>query len=117
MADLNLALNSKADNNVVQGLINQKISISEFEEMKNVIDKILKEFDSKIGIKDFEFSFGNTKHLVEEIQRELLLKANIKDVCLLLDSKAGKFNILLILTLNYTKFSFKFLIFYVKLNV
>ena len=43
-----------------------------------------------MGINDFETSFINTRKIVEELQRDVLLKANIKDVCILLDTKASQ---------------------------
>ena len=38
---------------------------------------------------DFEHSVTNTKKYLEDFQKDILLKANIKDVCTLLDTKSS----------------------------
>lgn len=40
-------------------------------------------------MRDFEAHIGMTKHAVEDLTKELLLRATIKDVCQLLDLKAN----------------------------
>lgn len=88
--DVNVALNSKADNSIIQNILNSKIGAGDFENIAKTIDKILKEIDEKVGVRDFTQRFSETIGGIEELQRDIMLKANIKDVCTLLDTKSSK---------------------------
>lgn len=55
------------------------------DNMKRIIDKILKEVEFKSSFKDLESHITYTKNCFEELHKELMLRAPIKDVCTLLD--------------------------------
>lgn len=90
LSDVNVALNSKADNSIIQNILNSKIGAGDFENIAKTIDKILKEIDEKVGIREFTQRFSEAIGGIEELQRDIMLKANIKDVCTLLDTKSSK---------------------------
>lgn len=54
-----------------------------------MLDKVFKELESKCGYKDLESHIIFTKNGMEDLHKELLLKASIKDLCTLLDQKAN----------------------------
>jgi mannose/fructose/N-acetylgalactosamine-specific phosphotransferase system component IIB len=54
-----------------------------------MIDKIVKEVEFKSSYKDHENHINFSKNAFEELHKELLMKASIKDVCTLLDQKAN----------------------------
>lgn len=54
-----------------------------------MVDKLIREFDYKTSTKDLDNHVINCKSTFEEIKKEILLKANIKDLIPLLDSKAN----------------------------
>ena len=49
---------------------------------------------------DIELQSIQQRKVVEEIQKDLLLKANIKDVCTLLDTKSSNITIFVYWNLN-----------------
>lgn len=61
----------------------------EFDNLKRMVDKLIREFDYKTSTKDLDNHVINCKSTFEEIKKEILLKANIKDLIPLLDSKAN----------------------------
>ena len=54
-----------------------------------MLDKVFKELESKSSFKDLEGHVIFTKNGLEDLHKELLLKASIKDLCTLLDQKAN----------------------------
>ena len=89
LSDLNTALAAKADNSIVQSLINQKISINEFDDIRKLVEKLCRELEEKVNFKEFDSQTNFSRSTLEDLQKEVLLKANIKDVCTLLDTKAS----------------------------
>lgn len=54
-----------------------------------MVEKIIRDFDYKSSIKDLESHVNFCKQIFEETNKEIMLKANIKDLIPLLDSKAN----------------------------
>lgn len=68
--------------------LQSKVSIQEFEGLKLGIEKVNKELINKIDFDKFELYSNETRQSVEEIQKELLMKSNIKETLNLLKNKA-----------------------------
>jgi hypothetical protein len=79
----------KVDVHSMKQNLEMKASQSEVEGLKNTLDRVYKEIDEKADAKDIESHIIFTKNAFEEINKELLLKTNIKDLCQLLDQKAS----------------------------
>lgn len=94
ISDVNAALNAKADNNLVQSLMNHKLNISEFEDIRKLVEKLAHEIDEKPNVRDYDKQINNLQSQLNEVIKDILLKANIKDVCTLLDTKSS-FNFIL----------------------
>lgn len=61
----------------------------EYDNMRKLVEKLLKDFESKSSFKDLENHVNLCKAIFEDINKEILLKANIKDLIPLLDTKAN----------------------------
>ena len=91
VSDVNSALSTKADSNLVQSLINQKLNISEYDEIRKLVERIGKDVDEKPNLRDYEKQMTILQSTIGDMSKDLLLKANIKDVCTLLDTKSSNF--------------------------
>jgi hypothetical protein len=89
LSDLNSALQGKADGSSIHALLSGKASVLEFDDLKRKIEQIAHLLDEKINFRDFEVQVSHQKRILDDVQKEVLLKANIKDVCTLLDSKSS----------------------------
>ena len=89
LSEFSNSLSTKADMSALQSVANQKVGIIEFEDLKKLTEKLLKEYEEKVSVKVFEKMVGSTKKSTESLSKDLQLKANIKDVCTLLDAKAS----------------------------
>ena len=47
------------------------------------------EIEDRLPLKDFENYINTNRNALDLMQKDILLKANIKDICTLLDTKAG----------------------------
>lgn len=90
VSDVNSALSTKADSNLVQSLMNQKLNLSEFEDIRKLVERLGKDVDEKPNLRDYEKQMNILQNQMNDLIKELLLKANIKDVCTLLDTKSSK---------------------------
>jgi len=57
--------------------------------LKKILDRIVKDLEFKSSFKDLEAHVNFCKNVFEDLTKELLLKANIKDLIPLLDTKAN----------------------------
>jgi hypothetical protein len=89
LADMNTALANKADVSTVHALLGQKTSNLEYEDLKRKLDQFVHLVEDKVSFRDFETQHTHIKRILDDIQKELILKANIKDVCTLLDAKSS----------------------------
>lgn len=78
---------SKAD--LYEHLQKSKVSYSDFEELKKIVHKLCIDQDERITQKEFAQHIKFTKGVLDVIQKDVLLKASIKDVCQLIDSKSN----------------------------
>ena len=54
-----------------------------------MVEKLIKELELKSNYRDFESHVAFTKVSLQELNKDLLLKVDIKDMCTLLDTKAN----------------------------
>lgn len=69
--------------------LDQKVNFSELDPLKRLLDTFGKDLESKASFREVEQHAAFTKTLFEDFGKELLLKANIKDLIPLLDTKAN----------------------------
>ena len=50
---------------------------------------IVKEIEMKVGVKDYDYNNTQIRNALEDMGKEIVLRASIKDVITLLDSKAN----------------------------
>lgn len=89
ITELNRALDDKADMETIHEINAQKASQSEIEQIRKLIDRLAFEVEGKPSFKDIDQMASNHRSLIEEIHKELVLKASIKDTSALLDQKVN----------------------------
>ncbi|EAR84714.1 hypothetical protein TTHERM_00637160 (macronuclear) [Tetrahymena thermophila SB210] len=89
LQDIQDILNSKVDASMVQQIISKRANSKEVEALRVIVDKISVDIEEKLTVNDFENHVLQTKNALDAIQKDMILKANIKDVCALLDTKAN----------------------------
>lgn len=89
ITELNRALDDKADLETIHEINAQKASQSEIEQIRKLIDRLAFEVEGKPSFKDIDQMASNHRSLIEEIHKELVLKASIKDTSALLDQKVN----------------------------
>lgn len=83
------ALSQKADLNAFRNLLETKASQGELESIRRLHDNLRKDLDLKVNARDLEQHSIAVKNTLEELSKEIMLRANIKDVLSLLDLKAN----------------------------
>jgi len=83
------AINNKAEQAMFTSAIQEKVNLNEFSILSSKVDAMQAEFDHKLDRADFEQHATNNREQLTNIKKDLLLKANIKDVCTLVDIKAN----------------------------
>eukprot|EP00357_Protocruzia_adherens_P011027 CAMPEP_0114975776 /NCGR_PEP_ID=MMETSP0216-20121206/2296_1 /TAXON_ID=223996 /ORGANISM="Protocruzia adherens, Strain Boccale" /LENGTH=802 /DNA_ID=CAMNT_0002336613 /DNA_START=61 /DNA_END=2469 /DNA_ORIENTATION=+ len=89
ISDLNTLLLEKADVGVLRDGLKSKATVSEVEDIRMNIERISKEFETFARENDLENHVNYTRGALEDVGKDMLLKANIKDVCTLLDMKSN----------------------------
>lgn len=88
MYEVTTLLNSKADAASTNLSVQNKVSYSEFENLKLNFDKINREVMNKLDFNKFESYVSDSRGLIEELQKDLMMKSNIKEILSLLKNKA-----------------------------
>jgi hypothetical protein len=86
--DVTAMLNSKADAVSTNLTIQGKANLSDFENLKLTVDKLSRENLNKLDFNKFDAYINDTRAAVEEIQRDLMMKANIKEMLNLMKNKS-----------------------------
>ena len=84
-SDLQRLLEDKADRQLVQQINGSKAGVEEIDSMRKVIDRLSLELDSKTSFKDMDGQLSHTRACIEDLSKEMMLKASVKDLCQLLD--------------------------------
>ena len=87
--ELRSALSEKADNSQISRLISSKMNLEELVKLRSEIESALSDMRNKALKSDLDLHITSTKIAIEELSKELLGKAYIKDICTLLDMKAS----------------------------
>lgn len=69
--------------------MDMKANVGEVESLKGGFERIYREIDEKAEMKDLDSHIIFTKNAFEEVNKELLLRCYLKDLCQLLDEKAS----------------------------
>ena len=86
--DVNALLNSKADSSMVNLGLQSKVSLSDFEKLRNNTERVRQDLEDKLDYKKFQVFLDDNQQLINEVQKELMLKANIKEILHMLKNKA-----------------------------
>ncbi|MDR3548156.1 MAG: hypothetical protein P4M11_07835 [Candidatus Pacebacteria bacterium] len=88
-ADVNSVLDRKAERATLLSALEQKAGAAELESIKGKLAAISGELSRKADGKELDTHTVFVRENLEAVQKELSLKANIKDVCALVDVKAN----------------------------
>jgi len=88
ISDITSLLNSKADLGSTQNSLQNKVNLPEFDSLKLIVDRLNKDLVNKIDINRFDAYLNDTRIAIDEIQKELNIKANHKDTLTILNKKA-----------------------------
>jgi hypothetical protein len=86
--DVTAIVNGKSDAVATNLSIQTKANLSDFENLKLTVDKLSRENLNKLDFNKFDAYITDTRSAVEEIQRDLMMKANIKEMLNLLKNKS-----------------------------
>ena len=59
----------------------QKATTQEVEQIRKLIDRLAYDVEQKPGFKDLDGQAGHQKDMIEDLNKELTLKASVKDIC------------------------------------
>jgi len=79
----------KLDLQIFKTAIQQRVSYAEFESIKQIVERVQHECINKAQAADLERTNEYIKGQFDTIAKELLLRATVKDLCILLDQKAN----------------------------
>ena len=83
--EFNEALSQKTDLTTFRTLLEQKANYQDLESQQRFLEKLIRELESKASLKEFDQHVLITRTSLDDLHKELLLRATIKDVCTLLD--------------------------------
>ena len=88
LSEMTSLLNTKADLNNISVVLDSKLSHNEFDSLKNTVTKLSNDLIHKVDQTKFESFMQLTSSNVDTIQKDLIMKANIKEVMTYLKNKA-----------------------------
>ncbi|CAI2386287.1 unnamed protein product [Moneuplotes crassus] len=88
--EVNEMLSCKMDTHHCQQLLEKKANKVDIDSIKGVIDRIIREVDLKISGKDLQHHIDFTRSSIEDMTKEILQKAQAKDLVKLDDEKVGR---------------------------
>ena len=88
MYEITTLLNSKADSASINLAVQNKIGAADFESLKNAYEKLNREVLNKVDYNKFEAYMNDSRNSIEEIQKDLMMKSNIKEILSLMKNKA-----------------------------
>lgn len=74
-------METKAEKQQFLELNQNKANIDELDSIRHAIDRIVLEVEKKPSFQDFETQATFQKQFAEDISKDLILKASLKDVC------------------------------------
>jgi len=89
VSDVNQALNVKADALAVSSELKRKSDLTDQNMLLARVEGQAKELDLRLTFSLFDEYKGRTTSILDEVGRDMGSKANIKDVCTLMDLKAN----------------------------
>lgn len=89
ISELERLLDAKADTEAIRQINGQKATVQDLDSTRKMVERLSFELENKPGFKDLESHVTHTKGLLEDLTKELMLKASIKDLCSLLDQKVN----------------------------
>lgn len=87
ISEVNNLTNMKTELNQALVILQNKVNISEYEMIKLTLEKVSKEMLEKIDYEKFDNFINEIRMSMDDIQKDLMVKANIKEILNLLKNK------------------------------
>jgi len=87
ISEISNLLALKGDINHALMILENKANITDIDNLKDTVDNINKELINKIDYDKFENIINDTRIALDDIQKDLMMKANIKEILNLLKNK------------------------------
>lgn len=81
-------LESKVDSNALTNYLSLKVNQKDYENLRNQMEILIKELSNKIGNELFNKYLNEIRISHDEIQKDLVLKANFNEILVILKNKA-----------------------------
>ena len=88
--DMNELLNSKVDYNQMRQVIENKANRSDFEAMRDALDRLIRDIDNKASNKELQNHIEFTRSSIEDITKEIIQKAKSRDLISVAEEKANR---------------------------
>ena len=89
ISEVERLLNRKVDREQLEAAMGSKAGATEMERARGNIDQLKKMLETKVDRREHSQNNEQTLKKFSQINQDLNLKSNIKDVCLLLDQKSN----------------------------
>lgn len=88
--DMAVELAAKVDTHQLRQILDNKANKSEFDAVRDTIDRVIREVDSKASAKELEGHIEFTRSSIEDMAKEIIQKAKSKDLIGVIDEKASR---------------------------
>ena len=73
-------MDTKADVEIIQQINGSKATVQDLDSTRKMVERLGFEIENRPGFTDLEGHVAHTKGLLEDLTKELMLKASIKDL-------------------------------------
>lgn len=87
ISEVNNLTSMKTELNQALVILQNKVNISEYEILKLTLEKVSKDLNEKIDYEKFDNFINEIRISMDDIQKDLMVKANIKEILNLLKNK------------------------------
>lgn len=88
--DLAEMLNSKVEYSQMRQVIENKANRSDYESMRDIIDRLIRDLDNKASNKELQNHIDFTRSSIEDMTKEIIQKAKSRDLISIAEEKANR---------------------------
>lgn len=88
--DIIEVLNSKVDYGQMRQIIENKANRSDYESMRDILDRLIRDIDNKASNKELQNHIEFTRSSIEDMTKEIIQKAKSRDLISIAEEKANR---------------------------